>query len=213
MLAQAFAGVSFRMQKCKKSVEIILSPQSQPQHCRVFRADFVAGAAHVSISCRFRTQYFQACAPMSWQAQHFGWVDSLSQWRGALFENAKGMHSEPSAHFGWVESLSLWRGAHFETRDVSSDLSQKCRSAVSTSHSEVPIRSVALKCCSEVLRSVVRKYRSERSVAQSFRSEVLCRSFAQKYQSEVSITEELLRNIAEKCRSEVLRRSVLQKYR
>ena len=55
------------------------------------------------------------------------------------------MESEPSAHFGRVEWLLLWRGARFETRDVSSDLSQKCGSEVSTrsiAHAEVLLRSL-----------------------------------------------------------------------
>ena len=56
---------------------------------------------------------------------HFGWVESLSLWRGAHFAKAKrtlcalwvgqicgavrilSMRNEPSAHFGWVKSLSL----------------------------------------------------------------------------------------------------------
>ena len=53
-----------------------------------------------------RTREFQ-----SEPSAHFGWVESLSLWRGAHFFKVQ---SGPSALLGWVESLLPWPGAHFE---------------------------------------------------------------------------------------------------
>ena len=63
----------------------------QVQHFRAFHADFVAGAVLSSLRADV-----VAGAPARCVAVHF-----------------LKMQSEPSAHFGWVQSLSLWRGAHF----------------------------------------------------------------------------------------------------
>ena len=49
----------------------------QAQHFRAFCADLVAGGVLSSLRANVV------------QAQHFGWVESLSLWRGAHIENAK----------------------------------------------------------------------------------------------------------------------------
>ena len=98
---------------------------------------------------------------------HFGWVESLSLWRGVHFESKVNplqtlggsnrsrcgavcllrAQVNPLRTFGWVKSHSL--GASFETRQVARSVarcvSQQCHSAVL-----IRIRSLDQKCCSDV---------------------------------------------------------------
>ena len=176
MLAQAFAGVSFSLAlsynrlvlKTADARNLSNHSGASPALCQImisWQAHFERFACRCNVIFRDRRSTLELFVQIPWQAQHikhfcthlkmqsepsahFGWVESLSQWRGAKVSpvhtwggsnrsrcglaHILKMQSEPSPHFGWVESLLLWRGAHFETRNVARDLSQKCRSEGST---------------------------------------------------------------------------------
>ena len=78
----------------RSTLEFFVQISWQAQHFGAFRADFVAGAVLLR-RCPGRRSTLGG---------------SHRSRRGAV--HLLKTQSEPCAHFGWVESLSLWRGAH-----------------------------------------------------------------------------------------------------
>ena len=90
--------------------------------------------------------------------------------------------NQPSAHFGWVESLSLWRGAHLEAEVSFRSVDHKCRSEESVGSVDRSVARkcrVPQKCCQKCGSEALLRTRTVaqiRSVDRTCCSEVSIRS-------------------------------------